>query len=252
MPRRAPCINDAQWAAVEKTLPKAADRTHVRARLEQIARDKSTPKQRALEQEEIMRACDDLVRVLKANPDEAPSEFVAELIRRSANASEQAVIYRRIRRPRFLRQCELLWLWQSVGGDLSYTTPRKNPGIEDPEFGIARPAAWPAPVGDVIQFFQAAWEPVGGKAIGARQVKDILIDYQHLNFSASVMDGAGTLHAGVKLFTSATRLRTGPYPIFLEEGDQVRLDDGTTIITVKAATAVNDARDGEALMKAGG
>jgi hypothetical protein len=182
MPKQAPpYISDAQWRAVEKTLPSAADPKSVRNRLEQIARNKLSPKQLAFEQEELARACDDLTRhLLKTNPDEAQTEFFQEITRRSDSAKKQAQAYRRIKRSRFLRQTELLWLWQSIGGDLGYRTASRKPR------GMV---AWPAPRASVIPFFQAAWKAIAGKTLSAKQIRDIVIDYQHLNFSAAGMRG---------------------------------------------------------------
>jgi hypothetical protein len=165
---------DAQWAVIGKTLPKTADQAHVRVQLEQIARDKSTPKERAISHERIAQLCADLIRALEAD---GKTELVEQLIRRGDAAKAQAAFYHQIKRPQLLRQFEILWLWQGIGGDLGYTTPRKKPGIEDPEFDITRPAAWPGPIGDVIQFFQAAWKAVSSKTLSPKRIKNIVIEY---------------------------------------------------------------------------
>jgi hypothetical protein len=163
-------ISDAQWRAVEKWLPVAADRAYVRNKLEQIARDDSTPKQRALQQEEIVRSCSVLVRdLLIANPDEVQTELVAQLTRRSDAAKNLAAFFRQIERPLLLRQFEILRLWQNVGGNLGYTTQRKRQGMRTS----------PPPRGDVISFFQAAWEITNGQTLSAKRVRDIVIVYKH-------------------------------------------------------------------------
>src|SRR5262249_55642422 len=93
-------VSDAQWRAVEKTLPGTADRASVRARLEQIGRDKRTPKQLAAPHDEIAHACDRLIaQLLEANPDEARTDLVGQLRFRSTTAQEIAAAYRRKRQP---------------------------------------------------------------------------------------------------------------------------------------------------------
>jgi hypothetical protein len=64
---------------------------------------------------------------------------------------------------KFLRQCRILWGWESVGGDLH------TPG---------RP-----PKGPVIPYFQAASVVVGGKTPGAWQIKDIVKRYRRVNYT---------------------------------------------------------------------
>jgi len=171
-------ISDTKWRAIEKMLPTSVDRENVRSMLERMARDKSTPKQRAPEQEEIARGCDNLIRLLlKTNPAAAQSELVAQLSRSSDSAKTWAVFYRQIKRPRLLRQFEILWLWQMIiGGDLGYTTPRRK---RHTPIGLPE-NLWPQPYGNVIPFFQASAIVVLGKAPKPRQIKDIVIAYQHM------------------------------------------------------------------------
>jgi hypothetical protein len=181
-------ISDAAWRATEATLPEAADRVHVRNRLEQIARDKSTPRQRALEQEKIAQACNNLVSLLlKASPDEAQTEFVKQLTRRSDAAKDQAKSYRKIKRRIFLRQCELLWLWQGIGGDLGVTTPRRSAF----QAALHETPRRPAPHGKVIAYLQTAAKAVLGKSPSAWQAKIIVCDFKKLN--RIQMSGCGGL-----------------------------------------------------------
>jgi hypothetical protein len=147
---------DAQWSDIEKTLPPMADRAQVRNRLEQIAWVKPSPEAQAIQCEEIARQCDELAaRML-------PARQVAfiEQLRQSGDAWKKlAARYRqvgKIDRPRFVLQCELLYLWESIGGDLKITTPRRTKIWR----ALRDTTKSPPPRGPVIAYFQAA-----GKAV---------------------------------------------------------------------------------------
>ena len=192
-----PRITDAQWDDIEKTLPASAHRTSVRTRLEQIAQTKSSPRERATQCDEIARLCNELSRALLKKAGETDltglsfddAELIEELGRRRDAAKKQAVVYRRIKRPRFLRQCEILWLWQKVGGDLGIATPRKR----------RDEVRSPSPNGPVIPYFRAVAKAIFGKTPTPRQIKDIVSDYRHLNFSAGELAGASKLVADAEI-----------------------------------------------------
>jgi hypothetical protein len=116
------------WSEIEKTLPATANRAHVRAKLEQIARAKVLPEELATQQDAIARHCENLRNLIEAEsnglfetePPEQPVAFLEELTRRGAIAKKRAATYwqaGKVDRPRFLRQCALLWLWETNGGD---------------------------------------------------------------------------------------------------------------------------------------
>jgi hypothetical protein len=164
-------VNDVRWRDVKKILPAAADWAIFRNRLEQIEQAKASPEQLAVQQEAIASQCDNLRALLETQPNQQQVAFLEELTRHRDDARKQAAMYRRagkVKRPHFVRQCELLWLWEGAGGDLGYSTPRKGP-----------------PKGPVIRYFQAASKAVFGKAPKPDQIKKIVIEYQHLNFSAA-------------------------------------------------------------------
>jgi hypothetical protein len=180
-----------------KTLPAGANRANIRDRLEQIAQAKSSPKQLTVQCEKIVWLCDNLARALlkmaaEIDLDGLSSDETAlseQLTRRGDDARKQAATYRQIgkvERPHFLRQCELLWLSETIGGDLSITTPHK-PRDE---------ATWPSPRGPVIDYFQAAAKAVFGKTPTPGQIKVIVSDYRHLNFSAAQLSSGADLRIG--------------------------------------------------------
>ena len=169
-------IADDQWCEIKKCLPENIDATPVRIELERIARDDTTPTERAKECEERARRSRHALGLT-----EAGSTLAEELARQIGRADEQARIFRDVakqRQPRkFLRQYEMLSLWESVGGHLGVSTPRK------PELT----ARWPDPEGPVIAYFQAAAKAVFGKSPSASQAKQVLRRYRHLKFGAATL-----------------------------------------------------------------
>lgn len=149
-------------------------------------RTKILPEELAAQQETIARHCENLRNLLEAesnglfevDPPERPVVFLEELTRRGAIAKKRATTYRsagKVDRPHFLRQCALLWLWETNGGDLGISTPRQS----------RDEATRPDPHGPVIDYFQAAAKVVFGDAPTPGRIKEIVRDYRHLNFSAS-------------------------------------------------------------------
>ena len=159
-------ITDEHWRNIEATLPATADRAHVRATLEQIARDKTPPGKLAAECEDRARTLDSAIAVLlKSGGD------IGQLAQQSDAAKKQAKVYRSIgavKRPHFLRHCRILWLWQSSGGQLGISTPRGNA----------------PPHGPVIAFFQAAAAAALGKTPSPGQIKSIVSDWRNMNLTA--------------------------------------------------------------------
>ena len=199
------------WGEIEKTLPAAADRTYVLNRLEQIAQARSSPAELAIQCEEIARLCNELARlVLKIGAEtvltsSAPNEALLEQLGQHGDAAKkQAATYHQIgkvRRPHFLRQCELLWLWEKVGGDLKIDTPRK-PSDE---------ATFPPPIGPVIPYFQAAGKTVFGKSLSAWQIKAI-VRYYRRRFIAAQLSGEGGMpldESQIFILREGTLLRAG-------------------------------------------
>jgi hypothetical protein len=118
---------------------------------------------------------------------------IEQLAQTSADEKAKAKTYAQIakvKRPHFLKQCELLWLWKDLGGDLKIITPRKRGG------------EWPAPHGAVIPFFQAAAIRVFGKTPDARQIKDIVRDFKRLYTIR--LAGKGTLVVDAKVIKPQT------------------------------------------------
>jgi len=186
--RRLAELADEWWLAIEPMLPAGADRTFARKRIEEIrdsARKRVSPRQLQKQCEERAASCDRTIRLLRKKSDnDQAMDLVEQLAQFSAAEKAEAKTYSRVgrvKRPHFLQQCELLWLWQSLGGDLSITTPKKG-----------------EPYGPVILFFQAASQAVFGKAPKAFQIRNIVQrDFQRLNQHR--LAGAGGLAAAATM-----------------------------------------------------
>jgi hypothetical protein len=186
-------ITDDQWCEIKKLLPKNID--GVRNELERIACDDTTPTERA-------KVCEERARLSRhaLGRFETGSTLAEELARQIRRDDEQAKIFRQVakqRQPRkFLRQYEILSLWESVGGHLGVSTPRK------PELT----ARWPDPEGPVIAYFQIAAKAVFGKSPSASQAKQVLRRYRHLKFGAAMLSATGAMSIDVLQFDEHGKL----------------------------------------------
>jgi hypothetical protein len=169
----------AQCSDIEKTLPGTTDWTEFWVRLENIADANTSPEQQVVQWQERARHCDELARI--------PKFRVAEhLLRQFADyAKKRAARYRqvgKIDRPRFVCQCLLLFLWQTIGGDLKITTPRRTKIWR----ASHETTKSPPPRGSVIAYFQAVGKAIFGRALGGWQIRKIVQEYKRLHFSAAM------------------------------------------------------------------
>ena len=148
--------------------------------------------QRAIECEERARRSGHTLGLIDKG-----SALAEELARQIRRDDEQAKIFRQVakqRQPRkFLRQYEILSLWESVGGHLGVSPPRK------PELT----ARWPDPEGPVIAYFQAASKAVFGKPPSASQAKQVLRRYRHLKFGAATLSATGAMSVDAFIIPAA-------------------------------------------------
>ena len=188
-------ISSKQRRDLERTLPPGTDLAHVLAELERIKGDRTPPRQRMNEALDDARLCRNFDRALPKFGFIHDRNALAEQLRGQIRwFDEQAKLFEHIaaqKSPRrFLRQCEILWVWDRVRGDFGISSPRKKRlGGEFPRLGTK----WAKPSGPVITYFMAAAMIVFGKAPGAHQIKDIVQDYKHLNFSAATGGWSGKL-----------------------------------------------------------
>jgi len=181
--RRPAELVDQWWPAVEMMLPVGADRDFVRRRIEQIRAsivEKTSPQRLRKQCEKDARHYDQTIRTLRKIKNDQATAVIAQLAQLSAAEKKQAEIYRQIakvKRPYFLHQCELLRLWQTLGGDLGITTPETG-----------------NPHGLVIPFFQAASRAVFGKAPAPYQIRNIKREFQRI-YKHSHLAGTGGLAA---------------------------------------------------------
>ena len=188
-------IADDQWCEIKKLLPENIDGAPVRIELERIACDDRTPTERTKECEERARRSRHTLGLIVSG-----SVLAEELARQIGRDDEQARIFRQVakqRQPRiFLRQYEILSLWESIGGHLGVSTPRKR----------ELTARWPDPEGPVIAYFQAASKAVFGKPLSASQAKQVLRRYRHLKFGAAMLSATGIMSIDVLQFDEHGKL----------------------------------------------
>jgi hypothetical protein len=178
-------ISDAQRREIAKTLPDAfaalapADQADFWNKLEQIKRAETPPKKLAAQ-------CEEKARQLYDAPP-LPAGHVA-VIEQSKQLGDDwrklAVTYRQIDKAggsRFLRQCQLLWLWETVGGELGITTPRKRKYERLKEGEKERRS----PHAPVIEYFQATAEDFFGETPGPEQIKKVVARYRR-DFSPAI------------------------------------------------------------------
>jgi hypothetical protein len=168
----------AQWSDIEKTLPATANRTQFQDRLEHIAQANTSPEQQAFQWEEHARHSGELARI-SGNP------FAEQFRQFGDDAKKLAARYRQvgeIDRPRFVLYCELLYLWETIGGDLKITTPRRTRIW----LAYCDTTKSPPPRGSVIAYFQAVGKAILGRALTGWQIKEIVQEYKRLDFSAAM------------------------------------------------------------------
>jgi hypothetical protein len=168
-------ITGVQRREIAKTLPAAfaalaaADRADFWNTLEQIKRVETPPEKLAVQCEAAAWQLEELASRL-------PGGAVAAM-QSSDILRKQAATYRRISKaggPRFLRGCQLLWLWATVGGELGVSTPREL------KTGKKR-----SPHGPVIAYFQVTAKAVFGETPGPEQIKKVVGRYRR-DFSPAI------------------------------------------------------------------
>jgi hypothetical protein len=172
-------ISDAARRKIEKTLPptfaklEPAERADFWNKLEQIKRAETPPEKLAARCEEEVRRLDKLALVIPGG-DVAVIEQINQLgdvLRKRAASCRQID---KAGGSRFLRGCQILWLWETVGGELGVSTPREL------KMGEKR-----SPHGPVIAYFQAVAEYVFGETPGPDQIKKVVARYRR-DFSPAI------------------------------------------------------------------
>jgi len=168
----------AQWSDIKKALPATADLAQFRNRLEHIAQANTSPEQQAVQWQERAQHCGELARI-PGNP------FAEQFRQFGDNAMKLAARYRqvgKIDRQHFVCQCELLYLWETIGGDLKITTPRRTKNW----LALHDTTKSPPPSGSVIAYFQAVGKAILGRELSGWQIRDIVREYKRLHFSAAM------------------------------------------------------------------
>jgi hypothetical protein len=185
-------LSHEQWqkidAALKAHLP-AANREYVRRELDRIINDWGSPQQRRDKCLRQIAAFQDAL--LRSRLSEQDATLLKQLILQEQTNVEafQRAINRR-ETAKFMRQCDVLMLWQSIGGSLSIATPRKRVGEHKR----------PKPYGPVVSFLQAVIEAFDGEALGADRIKQVVQRYRRLKFhvvKAGEVDLA--VHAGFEI-----------------------------------------------------
>jgi hypothetical protein len=182
-------FTERQWKAVRGTLPSGVDETLFRRELESIALDTSSPRKQEQLYLDSARLCADFIRRLPSMEEIKDKDQLREQLKRQQQSDRnRAKIYGHIaaqKQPRhFLKQCEILQLWEGACGRPRITTPQKK--RDDPHT--------PQPTGAVISYFQAVAAPILGRTPSAHQIKDIVRRYRR------------TFRPGSSLIASSTQL----------------------------------------------
>jgi hypothetical protein len=177
-------ISDVHRREIEKTLPdtfadlEPADRADFWNKLEEIKRAETPPEKLAAQCEEKARHLDELSRALPGGQAIEQMKQLCDALRKMAATYYQIS---KLAEPHFLRQCQLLLLWETVGGGLGISTPRKRKYERLKEGEKARQP----PHAPVIKYFQAAAKAVFGETPGPDQIKKIRDNYRR-NFSPAI------------------------------------------------------------------
>jgi len=216
-------FTERQWEAVRGTLPSGVDETLFRRELERIALDTTSPKKQEQLYLDSARLCAEFIRRLPSMEEIRDQDELREQLKRQQQSdSYRAKIYGHIaaqKQPRrFLKQCEILQLWDGVGGCLRITAPpKKRDDYHTPQ-----------PTGAVIPYFQAVAAPIWGRTPGAHQIRYIVQRY-HRTFrpgstliasstqlsvvATSVKQGSTHIASSTQLRAGATSVKQGSAPI---------------------------------------
>jgi hypothetical protein len=192
-------FTERQWEAVRVTLPSGVDETLFRRELECIALNTPSPRKQEQLYIDSARLCADFIRRLPSMEEIKDQDELREQLKRQQQSdSNRAKIYGHIaaqKQPKhFLKQCEILQLWERAGGCLFINTPPKK--RDDPHF--------PQPTGDVISYFQAVAAPLGLRTPGAYQIKAIVRQYRR-----TLKPGSSLIASSTQLSVVATSVKQG-------------------------------------------
>jgi hypothetical protein len=180
-------ISNPEWRSVARYLPTGADHNYVRSELERIANDDTSPGELAVRYGRCADARDALiVRIRELSAEDASVEIEQQVQRRDADRKQAAGYARMGRRQRFTKQCAILWLWQTQGGDPPISTN-----------AIA------------VKFFQAASAIVFGRKPTVPHAKRIIHDFRHLHFSAAKLGGYSAKDEPPRVRVDARIIRAG-------------------------------------------
>jgi hypothetical protein len=196
-------ITETQRREIAKTLPAAfaalapADKVDFWNKLEQIKRAAMPPKKLAAQ-------CEEMARRLLYDAPPLPAAIIEQINQTGDVLKKRAAIYHQISKaggPRFLRGFQLLWWWETVGGELGVSTPPRLKAGE---------ASWQPPHAPVIAYFQAAAKAVFGETPGPEQIKKVVVHYRR-DFSP-----------GIRAAFNAGLLRTA-FGVPFDDDQQIRV-----------------------------
>jgi hypothetical protein len=212
-------ISDPCRRAIEKTLPdifvdlEPAVKADFWNKLEQIKRAETPPEKLAAQCEEEVRRLDKLALLIPGGDAAAMKRMnqLGDVLRKRAATLRQIGKAGGLR---FLRGCRLLWLWETVGGKLGVSTPRKRNHERLKEGEKSR-----SPHAPVIDYFQAVAEYVFGEPPGPEQIKKVAARYRR-DFSPAIRAelNAGLLRAAFDI------------PFDADQQIRVSLDDSKIFI----------------------
>lgn len=178
-------LSEDDWKAIQKTMQPGMDEARVRSGLERLKADKSSPEERAAECEKRASCCRGFLYALpQMESIENQAALATQLRQQAAHDTGLAKCFREIAKDpdrQWLGYCEIIWLWESVGGTLTYESPKVRHETS---------AGWD-PQGPVIEYFLAAAKAVFNISRRPTSAKDIVIKYKKRSpFRAATFGGA--------------------------------------------------------------
>jgi hypothetical protein len=178
-------VTEEQWKKIEKTLLPGMDPVHFRKQLERIARNDATPAQQIERCNHHIDVCRRFLRAVpRLDTFEDKAAITAQVERQIQLDQQTRDMCQRLVNERsgiFLRQCEIILLWQSRGGEVLIS--EKGPHVD---------------------FFAAADATVFDRAqpLEAGSIRNKFKDFRRLK--VAVLAGAGNMSVFAEIIPAPT------------------------------------------------
>jgi hypothetical protein len=181
-------LSEKEWRVIAATVTPGIDALQLQIALEEVRRDRRTPKQN---EEWLANKLRDYAAFLRVVPDMLDHDLEVRLSQWAAGCMAETrrelEAYSKIARtaqPRLrLKQFEALRAWQRAGGSIEYNTPRRG-----------------CPYGAAIDYLIAAAPAIWGRSVSPVRAKQIIIAFKKTFHQAGAQfAGQGGLWVDAKL-----------------------------------------------------